>query len=133
MQQTTNTILMVRPVNFRMNEQTAVNNYYQKTLKYLLPATINSKAQKEFDDYVDKLRSFGVEVVVVSDNEELDTPDSIFPNNWVSFHADGTVAMYPMFAENRRLERREDILETLEKQGYLIENIVYGFHNLYTI
>jgi hypothetical protein len=124
MQQTTNTILMIRPINFRMNEQTAVNNYYQKALKDLLPATINSKAQKEFDDYVDTLRSFGIEVVVVSDNKELDTPDSIFPNNWVSFHADGTVAIYPMFAENRRLERREDVLETLEKQGYLIENIV---------
>jgi hypothetical protein len=124
MQQTTNTILMVRPINFRMNEQTAVNNYYQKTLKDLLPATINSKAQKEFDDYVDKLRSFGVEVIVVSDSKELDTPDSIFPNNWVSFHADGTVAMYPMFAENRRLERREDLLETLEEHGYLIENII---------
>ena len=124
MHQTTNTILMVRPINFRMNEQTAVNNYYQKTLKDLLPATINSKAQKEFDDYVDKLRSFGVEVIVVSDSKELDTPDSIFPNNWVSFHADGTVAMYPMFAENRRLERREDVLETLEEHGYLIENII---------
>ena len=124
MQQTTNTILMVRPINFRMNEQTAVNNYYQKTLKDLLPATINSKAQKEFDDYVDKLRSFGVEVIVVSDSKELDTPDSIFPNNWVSFHADGTVAMYPMFAENRRLERREDLLEILEEHGYLIENII---------
>jgi hypothetical protein len=124
MQQTTNTILMIRPINFRMNEQTAVNNYYQKTLKDLLPATINSKAQKEFDDYVDKLRSFGVEVIVVSDSKELDTPDSIFPNNWVSFHADGTVAMYPMFAENRRLERREDLLETLEEHGYLIENII---------
>jgi hypothetical protein len=124
MQQTTNTILMIRPVNFRMNEQTAVNNYYQKALKDLLPATINSKAQKEFDDYVDKLRSFGVEVIVVSDSKELDTPDSIFPNNWVSFHADGTVAMYPMFAENRRLERREDLLETLEEHGYLIENII---------
>ena len=124
MHQTTNTILMVRPINFRMNEQTAVNNYYQKTLKDLLPATINSKAQKEFDDYVDKLRSFGVEVIVVSDSKELDTPDSIFPNNWVSFHADGTVAMYPMFAENRRLERREDVLETVEEHGYLIENII---------
>ena len=124
MHQTTNTILMVRPINFRMNEQTAVNNYYQKILKDLLPATINSKAQKEFDDYVDKLRSFGVEVIVVSDSKELDTPDSIFPNNWVSFHADGTVAMYPMFAENRRLERREDVLETVEEHGYLIENII---------
>jgi hypothetical protein len=124
MQQTTNTILMIRPINFRMNEQTAVNNYYQKSLKDLLPATINSKAQVEFDNFVEKLRSFGIEVVVVSDNKELDTPDSIFPNNWVSFHEDATVAIYPMFAENRRLERREDVLEELEKKGFLIENIV---------
>jgi hypothetical protein len=124
MQQTTNTILMVRPVSFRMNEQTAVNNYYQKSLKDLLPATINSKAQREFDDYVDKLRSYGIEVIVVSDTKEFDTPDSIFPNNWISFHADGTVGIYPMFAENRRLERREDILEELENKGFIIDNIV---------
>lgn len=124
MHQATNSILMIRPVNFRMNEQTAVNNYYQKVLKDLLPATVNQKAQQEFDAFVEKLRSFGVHVVVVSDTKELDTPDSIFPNNWVSFHADATVAMYPMFAVNRRLERREDILEELEKNGFLIENIV---------
>ena len=124
MHQATNSILMIRPVNFRMNEQTAVNNYYQKVLKDLLPATVNQKAQQEFDAFVEKLRGFGVEVVVVLDTKELDTPDSIFPNNWVSFHADATVALYPMFAENRRLERREDVLEELEKNGFLIENIV---------
>ena len=124
MKQTTNTILMIRPVDFRMNEQTAVNNYYQKVLKGILPSTVNSKAQIEFDAFVEKLRSFGVNVVVVSDTNEFDTPDSIFPNNWISFHADGTVAIYPMYAENRRLERREDVLEELEKQGFLIENIV---------
>ena len=124
MHQATNSILMIRPVNFRMNEQTAVNNYYQKVLKDLLPATVNQKAQQEFDAFVEKLRGFGVEVVVLSDTKELDTPDSIFPNNWVSFHADATVALYPMFAENRRLERREDVLEELEKNGFLIENIV---------
>ncbi|MBU3009917.1 amidinotransferase [Polaribacter vadi] len=123
MQQTTNTILMVRPVSFRMNEQTAVNNYYQEEID-LKNSEINYKAQKEFDEYVDILRSFGVNVVVVSDNKEFDTPDSIFPNNWISFHADGTVAIYPMFAENRRLERREDILEEIENQGFLIDNIV---------
>ena len=124
MQQTTNSILMIRPVNFRMNEQTAVNNYYQKKLKDLLPATVNSKAQLEFDAFVEKLKSFGVDVVVVSDRIEFDTPDSIFPNNWISFHADGTVALYPMFAENRRLERREDVLEELEKKGFRIDHIV---------
>ncbi len=124
MKQTTNTILMIRPIGFRMNEQTAVNNYYQKVLDNVLPSTVNAKAQQEFDNYVEKLRSYGVNVIVVSDTDDSDTPDSIFPNNWISFHQDGTVALYPMFAENRRLERREDILETLEEQGFLIENVV---------
>ncbi|WP_430928788.1 citrulline utilization hydrolase CtlX [Polaribacter marinivivus] len=123
MSQTTNSILMIRPINFRMNEQTAVNNYFQEDLS-LRDSLINLKAQKEFDDYVDKLRKFGIEVIVVSDNQENDTPDSVFPNNWVSFHNDGTMAIYPMFAENRRLERREDIILELEKEGFLIENIV---------
>jgi len=124
MQQTTNTILMIRPIHFRMNEQTAVNNYYQKVIDNLLPASVNAKAQAEFDGYVEVLRSYGVNVVVVSDTEEFDTPDSIFPNNWISFHQDGTVALYPMFAKNRRLERREDVLEQLEAQGFKIESIV---------
>ena len=122
--QTTNTILMIRPINFRMNEQTAINNYYQRVLDNLIPASVNLKAQQEFDDYVQKLQGIGVNVVVVEDTKDFDTPDSIFPNNWISFHADGSVAMYPMFAENRRLERREDILDTLEKHDFLIENIV---------
>ncbi len=124
MQQTTNTILMVRPINFRMNEQTAVNNYYQKVLNDLLPETVNVKAQQEFDGYVEKLRAIGVHVVVVNDLEVTDTPDSIFPNNWVSFHENGNVGLYPMFAENRRLERREDILVTLEEEGFEISQIV---------
>lgn len=124
MQQTTNTILMVRPINFRMNEQTAVNNYYQKVLDNILPETINRRSQQEFDAYVEKLRGIGVHVIVVSDNTEHDTPDSIFPNNWVSFHENGTVGLYPMFAENRRFERREDILETLEEHGFKIDQIV---------
>jgi len=124
MQQITNTIVMIRPVNFRMNEQTAVNNYYQKVLDNLLPATVQAKALKEFDDFVIKLRSVGVEVIVIEDTPEPNTPDSIFPNNWISFHQDGTVALYPMFAENRRQERREDVLEILEEKGFVIENIV---------
>tara|TARA_R110002126_G_scaffold78829_2_gene196096 strand:- start:15496 stop:16428 length:933 start_codon:yes stop_codon:yes gene_type:complete len=123
MQQTTNTILMVRPINFRMNEQTAVNNYYQEDVA-LKNSEINEKAQQEFDNYVDTLTRFGIHVVVVSDTLKFNTPDSIFPNNWISFHADGTVAIYPMFAENRRLERREDILDELEKQGFIIKNII---------
>lgn len=124
MQQTTNSILMIRPINFRMNEQTAVNNYYQKVIGNLLPETVNKKAQQEFDAYVDKLRGIGVHVVVVNDTKEFDTPDSIFPNNWISFHENGNVGLYPMFAENRRLERREDILFQLEEEGFVINQIV---------
>lgn len=124
MRQITDTILMIRPVAFRMNEQTAVNNYYQKVMDNLLPETVNAKAQQEFDAFAEKLRSVGVNVVVVDDTVNPDTPDSIFPNNWVSFHENGDVALYPMFAENRRLERREDILDMLEDKGFVIENIV---------
>lgn len=124
MQQTTNTILMIRPIGFRMNEETAVNNYYQKVLDNVLPETVNAKAQQEFDAYVEKLRAVGINVVVVEDTKELDTPDSIFPNNWVSFHENGNVGLYPMFAINRRLERREDVLETLEAEGFIINDIV---------
>ncbi|MFS4484033.1 citrulline utilization hydrolase CtlX [Hyunsoonleella sp. 2307UL5-6] len=124
MQQTTKTILMVRPVNFRMNEQTAINNYYQESIKGILPETINIKAQKEFDAFVSKLQNIGVDVIVVDDLKETNTPDSIFPNNWVSFHENGDIGLYPMFAENRRLERREDILEVLESKGFIINNII---------
>ncbi|NRT15084.1 hypothetical protein HNP99_001431 [Flavobacterium sp. 28A] len=124
MKQTTNSILMIRPVAFRMNEQTAVNNYYQKVLDGLLPATVNAKAQQEFDDFANKLRAVGVDVTVVDDTLNPDTPDSIFPNNWVSFHENGDVALYPMFAENRRVERREEILDELEEKGFKIDTIV---------
>ena len=115
---------MIRPVGFRMNEQTAVNNYYQKVLDGLLPETVNLKAQLEFDEFVVKLRAAGINVTVVEDTKSPDTPDSIFPNNWISFHENGDVALYPMFAENRREERREDILDLLEEDGFKIENIV---------
>lgn len=121
--QITNTILMIRPVAFRMNEQTAVNNYFQEELE-ITNTSINLKAQNEFDDFVEILRKRGVNVIVVDDKLETDTPDSIFPNNWVSFHENGTVVVYPMFAENRRRERREDIFDILEENGFRIDNIV---------
>ncbi|WP_338408809.1 arginine deiminase-related protein [uncultured Flavobacterium sp.] len=124
MNQTTNSILMIRPVAFRMNEQTAVNNYYQKVLDTLLPATVNAKAQEEFDAFVKKLRAVGVHVIVVDDTISPDTPDSIFPNNWISFHENGDLVLYPMFAENRREERREDILDILEEEHFIINEIM---------
>lgn len=115
---------MIRPVAFRMNEQTAVNNYYQKVLDGLTPETVNAKAQAEFDAFVQKLRMVGVDVTVVDDTLNPDTPDSIFPNNWISFHENGDVVLYPMFAENRRAERREDILDILEDKGFVINEIM---------
>ena len=124
MKQTTNSILMIRPVAFRMNEQTAVNNYYQKVLDGLSSETVNAKAQEEFDNFVKKLRLVGVNVIVVEDTISPDTPDSIFPNNWISFHENGDVSLYPMFAENRRAERREDILDKLEEEGFVINEIM---------
>jgi hypothetical protein len=124
MNQTTNSIVMIRPVAFRMNEQTAVNNHYQKALEGLLPATINAKAQAEFDAFVEKLRAVGVNVIVIDDTLEPDTPDSIFPNNWISFHENGDIVLYPMFAKNRRLERREDVFDILEEKGFQINDIM---------
>ena len=124
MKQITNTILMVRPVSFRMNEQTAVNNYYQQVIDNLTSESVQFKALQEFDSFVEKLRAIGVQVIVIEDQKNSDTPDSIFPNNWVSFHESGDVALYPMFAHNRRLERRDDILDKLEELGFLIENMI---------
>ena len=120
--QITNTVLMVRPVRFRMNEQTVVNNYFQEEMD-LKNDEINRQAQQEFDVLVEKLRAVGVKVIVVDDIYEQNTPDSVFPNNWITFHQNGDVAIYPMFAENRRRERREDILDKVEAEGFDIENV----------
>lgn len=114
---------MIRPVSFRMNEQTAVNNYFMEDID-IKNNTINEKAQEEFDGFVSVLKENGVNVIVIDDTKEPDTPDSVFPNNWISFHSNGTVGIYPMFAENRRNERREDVFEILEKNGFRIEDII---------
>jgi len=121
MRQITDTILMVRPVAFRMNEQTAVNNYFQKDLT---ADNVNERAQAEFDEFASKLKKVGVNVIVVDDKLEDDSPDSIFPNNWVSFHENGDIGLYPMFAENRRKERRLEYFARLEEEGFKIKNIV---------
>ena len=114
---------MIRPVAFRMNSETAVNNYFQKEINESNDE-ITKKAQQEFDDFVRKLRKVGVNVIVENDELEYDTPDSIFPNNWVSFHQNGDVALYPMFAENRRRERRESVLNRLENEGFQINDLI---------
>ena len=101
---------MVEPVAFGFNEETAANNYFQQRT-VAAGETVQACALKEFRGMVDKLRANGIEVIAVQDTPIPHTPDSIFPNNWVSFHDDGTVVLYPMFAENRRAEGRADILQ----------------------
>lgn len=117
MKQSTSHILMIRPVDFQLNNETAVNNYFQKNIN-LSKEELNLKAQKEFDDFVKVLRESHLDVYVYDDLPENKTPDSIFPNNWISFHESGNLALYPMFAKNRRSERRQDILEDLEQKGF---------------
>jgi len=112
--QTSSTILMIRPVSFAFNEQTAGSNAFQN--RNAEQQRVQDNALQEFNRFVDLLRENGVEVIVIDDTLEPHTPDSIFPNNWVSFHNDGTVFLYPMMAENRRLERREDIIMGLEDE-----------------
>lgn len=120
--QITDTLMMIRPVAFHKNEQTAVNNYYQKTSKVLDANQIQEKALKEFDNFVEKLRDQGIDVLVFEDTAEPEKPDSIFPNNWISFHEDGSIMLYPMYAENRRLERRDDLIASLAEK-FTIRNI----------
>lgn len=123
--QITDSILMIRPVAFRMNEQTAVNNYYQKSSDQSAEE-IQNEAMAQFDNFVEVLRRKGIDVIVVQDTVSPETPDSIFPNNWVSFHLDGTICTYPMFAENRRLERRSDIIEMLKKDFEVTNTIDFS-------
>ncbi|GAB4014546.1 citrulline utilization hydrolase CtlX [Spirosoma koreense] len=114
--QATSRLLMIRPVHFAFNEQTAESNAFQ--VVNLAAPTIDATqedAQSEFDEMVRQLQAIGVDVMVYEDTPEPHTPDSIFPNNWVSFHASGTVVLYPMQAANRRLERRQDIIDDLAK------------------
>lgn len=119
MKQITNTIMMVRPSKFRYNEQTAENNSFQ-TKGDLSLDEVRERAVEEFDAMVSQLRSKGINVIVIEDTPIPAKPDAIFPNNWISFHEDGTVITYPMFAENRRIERREDIIDQLE-QNYIVK------------
>jgi len=128
--QTTSHILMIQPVNFGYNAETAVNNAFQVAGN---DAGAQEKAAEEFQQFVAVLRKNGVDVTVVKDTPEPYTPDSIFPNNWVSFHSDGTVMLYPMYAMNRRLERKQHVLDTIKNKfnitrqvdlsGYESENI----------
>ncbi len=117
--QNTAHLLMIQPVNFGFNAETAVNNTFQK----YIGDDIQQKALEEFNDIVEVLRENKVDVTVVEDSLHPATPDSIFPNNWISFHADGRIFLYPMFAVSRRLERKDDVLDIV-KQKFSVTEVV---------
>ena len=122
--QYTSTILMVEPTAFYYNPETAVNNYFQ-TETTDSQEDIQKEALEEFQGMVSALRSKGVNVITIKDTASPHTPDSIFPNNWISFHDNGNVVLYPMFAKNRREERREeDVLSLLEEKGFHIDDVI---------
>jgi hypothetical protein len=119
--QAASTVFLVRPVRFSFNPQTAASNHFQQTMEGLMPGDVQEKVQAEFDNVAAALRAKGVQVVVFEDTPEPHTPDSIFPNNWLTLHPDGRVLLYPMCAPNRRLERRPDILAALGQQFTISE------------
>lgn len=118
--QTTSHLLMIKPVRFNFNAETAVNNSFQQASN---DDAVAEKATAEFEQFVTVLTDAGVDVTVVPDTAEPHTPDSVFPNNWVSFHQDGTVFLYPMFAVNRRLERKPHVLAAIGEKFQITNTI----------
>lgn len=121
--QTTSSLLMIRPASFQYNEETALSNDYQQKNTKLAAKDIITKAQEEFDEFVDILRDNDIDVLVIEDTLTPAKPDAVFPNNWISMHADGTIFLYPMKTENRRIERRLDIVEKL-KQKFKVKEVI---------
>lgn len=121
-QQTTAHILMVRPANFAFNEETAANNAFQSRDNNMNEVEMRQNAMHEFDEFVKKLRDAGVDVIVAEDSHAPAKPDAVFPNNWVTFHQEGWIVTYPMFAHTRRLERREEVIEEVLSKGFVSRN-----------
>src|SRR5450631_781737 len=127
--QTTSKVLMIRPLHFVYNAETAVNNSFQVKVD---TENLTEKAIQEFDEFVVKLQQRGVNVTVVEDSPEPHTPDAIFPNNWISFHESGVYCLYPMFAPNRRKERKAEVLELIQNKfnyRHLIDFTSYESEN----
>lgn len=116
---------MIRPAAFRMNPETAINNFFQQSDEGVANSLIQSEALKEFDDMVFGLQERGIEVVVFQDEKNDQTPDSVFCNNWNSFHDDGRIFLYPMYAENRRRERKQSILDKISEKFIVNKTISF--------
>jgi hypothetical protein len=128
MKQLTNHIMMIRPTNFGFNDQTATNNAFQSTDTIKDPEQLKEVAKQEFDQMVSLFRSKGIDVLVIEDTTSPIKPDAVFPNNWISFHENGTLITYPMYAPNRRIERREDIIQAIEKKFEIKNRYSFEFY-----
>jgi len=129
--QTTSKVLMIRPLHFLFNEETAVNNRFQVKGNQ---ENLSEKAVQEFDEFVRELQKQDIDVTVVEDSPDPHTPDAIFPNNWISFHESGIYCLYPMFAPNRRKERKKEVMEIIQKKFHyhkLIDFTDYETENLF--
>jgi hypothetical protein len=129
--QTTSKVLMIRPLHFLYNEETAVNNRFQVKGDQ---ENLSEKAVQEFDEFVRELQKQDIDVTVVEDSPDPHTPDAIFPNNWISFHESGIYCLYPMFAPNRRKERKKEVMEIVQKKFHyhkLIDFTDYETENLF--
>ncbi|MBI3578368.1 MAG: amidinotransferase [Ignavibacteriales bacterium] len=122
--QTPAALVMVRPAHYGYNPETASTNSFQKKNTVLSQQEIRLRTRAEFDTMVERLRAENVEIRVTEDRENVVTPNSVFPNNWISFHNDGSVVLYPMFAPSRRIERRRDIIDDLVAAGYRVSRII---------
>src|SRR5262245_30112735 len=122
-------VLMVRPASFGFNPDTAPSFMFQRETTEASRREIERRARMEFDLLAGRLRAAGAEVIIAEDKEDLNTPDAVFPNNWVSFHHDGSVVLYPMLAPSRRPERRRDIIEKLQGSGFRVSRVIDLTHH----
>ena len=126
--QTTSNIMMVRPANFGYNPQTAVSNAFQDNDTSLSKTKISDLAVEEFDQFVSKLRAEGINIIVAQDGDEPKKPDAVFCNNWISFHTNGTMIIYPMLTPNRRLERQENVIEEVTRRFKITRRVDLAHH-----
>lgn len=120
----TDTIMMIRPKHFGFNPETAENNTFQSNEGDESKQEVKELAKQEFDRFVSLLEGHGLNIVVMEDKDKPQKPDAVFPNNWISFHQNGSIITYPMFSPIRREERREDIIQEMEKR--------FGFNRRYS-
>ncbi|MFY9463685.1 MAG: arginine deiminase-related protein, partial [Sediminibacterium sp.] len=120
-------LLMIQPVRFEYNTQTAANNSFQ-TATDARGNEVQQKAQQEFDAFIELLRAHDIDITVVKDTAIPHTPDSVFPNNWISFHDPGIICLYPMFAPNRRQERKQTVLDAIAAKFRVQEQIDFTWH-----